>query len=242
MNSNNKIKILVVDDSDIILKILKEYFKVYSVEIVTSINGLDGIKKAIDVKPDLILLDLMMPNFDGLKTLQVVKVLDELKNIPVIVISSNTDKINVLSAIEAGADQVLAKPLKKEVLINAVEIALGKSLTPGLNNQTTSEIVTDLNEETTDKLKKLFLEKYQKEKSAINRSLQNKDAEFLKRFSHNAKTVGQAISYPQLSNINSELENLLNDKEINWQIINIKFNQVFAIIKDIENSILIWDN
>lgn len=242
MKSSNKIKILVVDDSDIIITLLKEYFKNYSVEIITSFNGLDGIKKAISVKPEIVLLDLMMPNFDGLKMLQVVKLLDELKNIPVIVISGNTDKTNVLSAIEAGADQVLAKPFKKDILINAVESALGKSLTPGFNTSSIVEPVNELNDDLIDQLKELFLENYKKEKPTITRALQSKDAAHLKRFAHNTKTVGKSIGYPQLQKITEELELLLNENKINWQIIKIKFNQVFAIIKDIENSILVWDN
>ncbi|GBD88112.1 transcriptional regulatory protein SrrA [bacterium BMS3Abin03] len=236
---SNRIKILIVDDSDIILKVLKEYFKVYNVKITTSINGLDGIKKAIEVKPDLILLDLLMPNFDGLKMLQVVKLLNELKNIPVIVISGNTDKINVLSAIEAGADQVLAKPLKKDLLISAVENSLGKTLTLELNQD--DKLNTEMNEELIEQLKKLFIENFHKEKSILNESLIHKDAGPLKHFAHNAKIVGKSIGYRQLQKVNIELENLLHNKDIDWQLIQIKFRQLSAIVKDIENSLVVWE-
>ena len=240
MNSNNKIKILVVDDSDLILKLLREYFKSYAVKIITSINGLEGIRKAIEVKPDLILLDLLMPNFDGLKMLQVVKLLDELKNIPVIVISGNTDKTNVFSAIEAGADQVLAKPLKKDLLISTVENILGKSLTLELDTNIKNTIEAD--EELTEQFKKLFVDNFKKEKYTLNTALQKKEQATLRRFAHNAKTVGQSIGYPQLQKVTSEIESLLSENEINWKIIKIKYNQVFAIVKDIEDSLVVWEN
>ena len=240
MNSKSKIKILVVDDSDIILKLLRGYFKSYGVKIITSINGLEGIKKAIEVKPDLILLDLLMPNFDGIKMLQVVKLLDELKNIPVIVISGNTAKTNVFSAIEAGAERVLAKPLKKDLLISAVENILGKSLTLELNNNAINNLEDD--EELAEQLRKLFVENFKKEKYSLNAALQKKEEATLRQFAHNAKTVGQAIGYPQLQKITSEIESLLSENEINWKIIKIKYNQIFAIVKDIENSLVVWEN
>jgi len=181
-----------------------------------------------------------MPNFDGLKMLQVVKLLDELKNIPVIVISANTDKTNVFSAIEAGADKVLAKPLKKDLLISTVENVLGKSLTLELNNNAISTLKND--DELTEQLKKLFVDNFKKEKYSLNAALQKKEPAILRQFAHNAKAVGQSIGYPQLQKITSEVELLLNENEINWQIIKIKYNQVFAVVKDIENSLLVWES
>jgi len=235
-----KIKILIVDDSDIMLKIMHEYFRVYDVIIETSINGLDGIKKAKEIKPDLILLDLLMPNFDGLKMLQVVKLLDELKHIPVIVISANTDKANVLSAIESGADQVLAKPVKKDMLISAVEKAIGTTLNfkPDLGN----DIIEETDDELKEHLIKSFVTKFKSEKKEVDEFLFNKDINGLKNFAHNTKSIAQTIGHPQLLNINAEVENLLEKPVVNWQLIKIKFNQVYAIIRDIENSLAVWKN
>ncbi|RMD49886.1 MAG: response regulator, partial [Ignavibacteria bacterium] len=90
MADPNVIKVLVVDDSDIIKHSLRKFLSEYNFEVFVSNDGLEGIEKARTEKPNLILLDLMMPNFDGLKMLQVLKVFDEIKDIPVIVISGNT--------------------------------------------------------------------------------------------------------------------------------------------------------
>lgn len=235
-----KIKILIVDDSDVMLRVITEYFRPYNVSISTSINGLDGIKKATETKPDLILLDLLMPNFDGLKMLQVIKLLDELKHIPVIVISANTDKTNVLSAIEAGADQVLAKPVKRDLLITAVEKSLGKpvSFKPDVEAEAFEETDAELKEQ----LRKSFVNSFNNEKNSLNESLLHKNIPALKYFAHNTKSIAHSIGHPQLLKINTEIEKLFENPEANWQLIQIKFNQVFAIIKDVENSLAAWKN
>ncbi|MBZ0199566.1 MAG: response regulator, partial [Ignavibacteriaceae bacterium] len=120
MSSEKKITVLVVDDSDIIRNSLRNFFQDYNFEVITCHDGLEGIQKTKEHRPSLIFLDLMMPNFDGVKMLQVIKVLDELKNIPVIVISANTNRSNVLASIEAGAERVISKPLQKDVIIKHV--------------------------------------------------------------------------------------------------------------------------
>ncbi len=125
--SEERKKILVVDDSDIIRRSIRELFSEYDLEVATCSDGLEGIKKAIELKPSLILLDLMMPNLDGLKMLQVIKMLDDIKSTPVIVISANTIKSNVIAAIEAGADKVISKPLDHKKLFKEISEILGEN-------------------------------------------------------------------------------------------------------------------
>ncbi len=134
--------ILIVDDSPVIRTSLKEYFSGYDIDIVTCSDGLEGIKKAVETIPDLIFLDILMPNLDGLKMLQVIKVIENVKQVPVIVISGNTNRTNVISAIEAGADSVISKPISKENLFRKINELLGpgflesaKSLHGGRQNK-----------------------------------------------------------------------------------------------------------
>jgi len=124
-NDEEKLTILVVDDSDMIRSSLKIFFSDYNIKVITSNDGLDGIQQAVKYKPSLIFLDLMMPSFDGIKMLQVVKVLDDIKLIPVIVISGNTNRTNVIASLEAGAERVISKPLKKAVLLKNINEILG---------------------------------------------------------------------------------------------------------------------
>ena len=117
INNGKKNKVLIVDDSDVILHTLKDFFEDYNFEVITCSDGLEGIQKAAEEKPDLIILDLMMPNIDGIKMLQVKNVLEDIQNIPVLVISANTAKRNVMAALEAGAHRVISKPLDQQLII-----------------------------------------------------------------------------------------------------------------------------
>lgn len=128
--------VLIVDDSDIIRHSLKNFFEDYKFQVVTCNDGLEGIQKAIKHKPRVIFLDLLMPNLNGLKMLQVIKVMDELKDIPVIVISGNANKTNVLAAIEAGAERVISKPLKKTIIIRNVNEVLGEEFLQNAKKKT----------------------------------------------------------------------------------------------------------
>ena len=117
--------VLIVDDSEVTRHALQSFFLDCNLNVITSIDGLEGVQKALEYKPVIIFLDLLMPNLNGVKMLQLIKVMDELKHIPVVVISGNTNKRNVLAAIEAGAERVISKPLKKEIIIHAVNDILG---------------------------------------------------------------------------------------------------------------------
>ena len=86
---------------DIIRNSLKKFLSEYDVDVVTCSDGLEGLQRAVEIKPHLIFLDLLMPNLDGIRLLRVMKVLEDLKHIPVIIISGHTDKSNVLAVTES---------------------------------------------------------------------------------------------------------------------------------------------
>jgi DNA-binding response OmpR family regulator len=121
-----KRKVLIIDDNHSILEYLKALLSRYNFEIVTCENGYDGLHQVAKFKPDIILLDLMMPSIDGLKLLKLKKELIEIKDIPVIVISANTSRKNLLASIESGADRVLAKPVEVKELKNAIDELLDR--------------------------------------------------------------------------------------------------------------------
>ena len=125
MTKKNSIKVLIIDDNISILQYLKTLLQRFNFEIKTSSNGYEGLQDSAEFKPDIIFLDLMMPNIDGIKMLQLKKVLNDIKEIPVIVISANAGRHNVLAAIEAGADRVLAKPINVKQLKATVNELIG---------------------------------------------------------------------------------------------------------------------
>ena len=230
-----EVKILVVDDSDIIRYSLKGFFADYNFNVITCTDGLEGVQKAVETKPTLIFLDLMMPNLDGVKMLQVIKVMDDLKDIPVIVISGNTNKRNVLAAIEAGADRVISKPLKKEIIIKTIKELLGEEfLRKTKKTQTFSE--TD-NTEILNQLRKFFVNSFSIKRDGITKAIGTQNKDLLKTIVHEIKGTGGAIGFPQLTKISCEIEEKLTARKIDWASISLQCDQIFSIVKEIENII-----
>ena len=230
--SQNRKTIIVVDDSDVICNAVRNYFAEYDFEIITCPDGLEGIKKVIDSHPSLIFLDLMMPNLDGIKMLQVIKVIDNVKNIPVIVISANTNRSNVLSALEAGADRVVPKPLNKEVLEKNINELLGPEF---LENAKTFQSSADKqNKEIQEHLRKFFLDNFAKNKIRLLNALNEQNESVVFNITHEIKGSGGTIGYPILSVLSYEIEKALENRMIDWLYIASKCQQIFSIIEKIE--------
>ena len=230
--SVQKIKVLIVDDSDIVRHSLKHFFQDYDCEVITADNGLDGIQKAVENRPSLIFLDLMMPNIDGVKVIKIVKVMVELQNIPIIVISGNTNRTNVLASIEAGADRVISKPLQKEIIIRTINDLLGIDFLPQ-NKKKNFERKID-NKEIREHLLNLFMKSFPEKEKIIKDCLTSKKNEELKHIAHEIKGAGGTIGYTQLTFIGAELERELGKSNIKWSIVEFKFGQIISIVKEIE--------
>lgn len=104
-----KEKVLIVDDTEFYQKAYQN--KLLSAGYITSVanNGVEALKALTTDKPDLILLDLMMPIMDGFKVLQTVKASPNLQNIPVIVFSARGASEEISKALQAGANDFLVK-------------------------------------------------------------------------------------------------------------------------------------
>ena len=174
---NEKVKILVIDDADIIRNSLKKFLSEYDLEVVTCNDGLEGLQKALEIKPKLIFLDLLMPNLDGIRLLRVFKVMEELKYIPVIVISGHTDKTNVLAAMEAGAERIVSKPLTKEVLVRNINDVLGSNF---LSNTKKIQHLSNFEKDQMSKeLRKYFVNSLSYKRETIKQAIENKNKELL---------------------------------------------------------------
>ncbi len=118
---NNKIKILVIDDEPQIRKLLKMTLEANNFEVVTAETGKSGVQLTASLKPELILLDLNLPDKDGLSVLMQIR---EWSTIPVIILSvrsSETDKIHLL---DLGADDYITKPFHSGELLARIRVAL----------------------------------------------------------------------------------------------------------------------
>lgn len=117
---NSGKKIVAVDDSAIILKMLEkvlgEKYDIHS--FVDGNRALEFLKKKI---PDLIILDIDMPGISGYEMLDKIKKEDQLMDVPVIFLTSNSDKSHVVKAAASGANDYVVKPIDEEILLSKIE-------------------------------------------------------------------------------------------------------------------------
>ena len=107
MLKNNK-KIMIIEDNKDLQEIYKHSFEKYGYEVVVRGNGLEGVMSVVEIMPDIILLDLMMPGMDGFGFLKKLKEIESI-SIPIIVCSNISDVESINRAIKDGAEAVLLK-------------------------------------------------------------------------------------------------------------------------------------
>ena len=112
--------VLAVDDSKTIRMIVKKAFKAYDCKVIEAENGKEGLDVASKEKPDLIILDITMPVMTGPEMLEELKKDPELKEIPVIMLTAESGKDNVVQILKKGVKDYMVKPFKGEQLIERV--------------------------------------------------------------------------------------------------------------------------
>jgi two-component system alkaline phosphatase synthesis response regulator PhoP len=117
-------KILLVDDEQDILDFLGYNLRKEGYEVHTSNNGKAGLAKALEVKPHLIILDVMMPEMDGIETCTEIRQAPDLKNSIVIFLTARGEDYSQIAGFEAGADDYVTKPVKPRVLVSRVKALL----------------------------------------------------------------------------------------------------------------------
>jgi two-component system cell cycle response regulator len=115
-----KLRILTVDDSKTIRLIVAKAFKPYNCEVFEASNGVEGLAAATREKPNVIILDLTMPVMDGAEMLAKLKANPELKSIPVIMLTAEAGRENVIRIAKLGVRDYLIKPFKEEALVDRV--------------------------------------------------------------------------------------------------------------------------
>ncbi|MCL4475564.1 MAG: response regulator [Nitrospirae bacterium] len=106
-------KILVVDDDELNLRFMKSMLEAQGYDVATAVNGIRGLERAETFQPDVILLDIMMPEMDGYEACMKLKSKEETGKIPVILVTALDDRASRLSGFKAGADEFLTKPVDR---------------------------------------------------------------------------------------------------------------------------------
>ncbi len=115
-----KIKILLVDDEPDVLEILSKKLEAAGFLTVRASDGNEGLRKAREEKPDLVLLDIMMPNKDGFTMLRDLQSNEELRNIPVIMVSAKSEADFLFEGQHLGAMDYLIKPIDFDELLKYI--------------------------------------------------------------------------------------------------------------------------
>lgn len=126
-----KKKILVVDDEPDLVRVISDRLEAKGFNIVTAFDGKEGLDKAYSEKPDLIILDLMMPEMSGYDVCRKLKIDDNFKNIPILILTAKFEPNDIEFGKEMGADAYLTKPLELDVLLDKVNELLRMKRTKG---------------------------------------------------------------------------------------------------------------
>ena len=126
-------KILLVDDEPQILAICQDYLKVCGYDVVTATDGLQGLTAARRERPDLIVLDLILPEMDGLDVCRIIR---RKSNVPIIMLTARAQETDRVIGLEVGADDYVTKPFSLRELVARVRVVLRRA-----NGDSTAEVI-----------------------------------------------------------------------------------------------------
>ncbi len=119
-----EIKILLVDDEPDIIEIVKYNLENEGYQIFTASNGLEAIKKSEEIHPHLILLDVMMPEMDGIEACEKIREIESLNDVIISFFTARGEDYSQVAGFDAGADDYITKPVKPKVLVSKVKALL----------------------------------------------------------------------------------------------------------------------
>lgn len=223
IQDTNRFKTLIIDDTKMVQRFVEEFFKRLKFEVMVARDGYEGLRIALSSHLDLILLDIQMPRLDGLKTLQILKSNQATREIPVIVITGFSDRINVVSAAKLGASAVLTKPLSEEVLLEKLKLVFGEEF---LNSILPREPVSKENpfgvqeKEYVEVVRGMildFLKYFDEQMFLLQEAADKKDVETIRRISHDIKGTGGSFGYDEVTRLATRLNEAIHAEKINWE-------------------------
>ncbi len=120
VNDYSNYNVLVVDDVPLNLLLVEKMLGRYKFNVDTASGGQQALDKIAEKKPDVVLLDLMMPNIDGYEVLRRLRLSAETKHLPVIILSALNSDADIIKGFKAGANDFVTKPIIMDKLIKAI--------------------------------------------------------------------------------------------------------------------------
>lgn len=121
---NSDIKILLVDDEEDTVEFIKYNLEQEGFQIATAFDGREAIEKAIAFSPNLVVLDVMMPNMDGVEVCNELRKLPQFKNTIITFLTARHEDYSQIAGFDAGADDYISKPIKPRLLISKIKSLL----------------------------------------------------------------------------------------------------------------------
>ena len=131
---HSKQKILIVDDDSDIVEMLKYNLTSEGYKVKSAANGLEALALAKQFIPDLVILDIMMPEIDGVETCRQIRTIPELANKLIIFLTARQEEYSEIAAFEIGADDYITKPIKPRALISRINAFFRRKLNENLEN------------------------------------------------------------------------------------------------------------
>ena len=140
MMNKRDVKILLVDDEPDILEIVGYNLKNEGYQVYTANNGVEALKTAKKIIPNLILLDIMMPEMDGIETCEKIRTLKSLENTLIAFLTARNEDYSHVAGFDAGADDYITKPIKPKVLISKIKSLLRRLKTEAQTDEISIKI------------------------------------------------------------------------------------------------------
>ena len=141
------IKILLVDDEPDILEIVGYNLSQEGYQISTAINGKEAVAKAKKVLPHLIIMDVMMPEMDGMEACENIRKIPELSNVIIAFLTARSEDYSQVAGFDAGADDYITKPINPKVLVSKVKALLRRLKETEQNSETLNVGGIEINRE-----------------------------------------------------------------------------------------------
>ncbi len=120
-------RILVVDDEPHLVRLMEFILAKQGHTMITAVNGKEALEKARSERPDLILLDIMIPYIDGYEVARTLRQDEELKSTPIVLLSAKAQDEDIQRGLDIGVDEYITKPFAPDHLVNVVNTYLAKS-------------------------------------------------------------------------------------------------------------------
>ncbi len=238
-NESTKLTILIIDDSPTNLEVLYSALIDYGYEILVEMDGCSGIEQAEDNRPDLILLDVMMPGIDGFETCRRLKDNYLTKDIPIIFMTALNDTIDKVTGLKLGAVDYITKPFQHEEIIARIQVHLQlRQVTLELEEQ--KQLLEVKVEERTAQLTQTLAELKQAQLKLVQTEKMSSLGQLVAGIAHEVNNPINFI-YGNLVHINYYSQGLINLIRTYQEKYPGKDDDIDTIIEDIDLDFLIDD-